>query len=77
MSEQQSDVPRGVPASGGGAFYDMIANDPPPAIRSVTSDLLDQQLADRRPPRTRVERWVEQIGPDGRMGGRWEFVEER
>jgi hypothetical protein len=62
----------GVPASGAGAFYDLIAADPPPAIRSVTSDLIDQALAARRVHRTRVEVWVDE--PDTFARGHWEAV---
>jgi hypothetical protein len=69
MSEQS--VPHGVPASGAGPVADLIAADPPPAIRSVYSDLLDQALAAPRVHTTKVEQWVE----DGsRAGGHWEIV---
>jgi hypothetical protein len=72
MSEQQSDVPRGVPASGAGPVADLIAADPPPRIKSVTSDLLAQALAAPRVHRTRVEVWVDEPGTFS--GGHWEVV---
>jgi hypothetical protein len=63
---------RGVPASGAGPIVDLIASDPPPAIKSVTSDLLDQALAVPRVHKTRVERWVDE--PGSFTGGHWEVV---
>lgn len=73
---EQHDVagPGGVPASGAGPVYDLIAADPPPAIKSSMSDLLDQALAAPRVHKTRVERWVEEPGKLG-PGGHWEEVE--
>jgi hypothetical protein len=64
----------GVPATGAGPVVDLIAADPPPAIRSVYSDLLDQALAAPRRHRTKVERWVDE--PQKLHGGHWELVEE-
>lgn len=65
---------QGVPASGAGPIADMLAADPPPRIRSVTSELLDRELATPRQHHTVEEVWVEtpgQLGP----GGHWEPVE--
>jgi hypothetical protein len=67
-------VPRGVPATGAGAFVDMLSADPPPAIKSVTSDLLDQALAATRVQKTKTERWIEEPGTF--TGGHWEVVGE-
>jgi hypothetical protein len=67
-------VPQGIPASGAGPVADLIASDPPPAFRSVASDLLDQALSEPRVHRTRVERWVDE--PSTLHGGRWEWVED-
>ena len=65
--------PGGVPASPfGSPFTDLIAADPPPAIRSAWSDLLDQALAVPRVHRTRTEVWVEE--PGTLHGGHWEAV---
>jgi hypothetical protein len=73
MTDQQSDAgPGGVPATGAGPFYDLIAADPPPTIRSVTSDLLDQALAAPRVHKTRTEVWVDE--PGSFTGGHWEVV---
>jgi hypothetical protein len=62
----------GVRASGAGAFYDLIAADPPAEIRSVASDLLDRALSEPRPRvhRTRVEVWIDEPGTFD--GGHWE-----
>jgi hypothetical protein len=62
----------GVPATGAGAIVDLIAADPPPAIRSVTSDILDQAFAAPPVHRTRVEVWVDEPGTFS--GGHWEVV---
>jgi hypothetical protein len=45
--------------------------DPPTAIKSVTSDLLDQALSEPRTHTTRQEAWVEDNSP---QGGHWEVV---
>jgi hypothetical protein len=71
-AEQPVAGPGGVPASGAGPIVDLIAADPPPAIRSVTSDLLDQALAAPRDHRTLEERWVDEPGTF--TGGHWEVV---
>jgi hypothetical protein len=68
-----SEVPRGVPASGAGPLVDLIAADPPPAIKSCASDLLDQALSAPRVQRTRVEEWVDE--PGTLHGGHWETIE--
>jgi hypothetical protein len=73
MTADAAGVPRGVPASGAGAVVDLIAADPPPEIRSVYSDLLDQALSAPRSHVTRWEVWVEE--PNTRAGGRWVEVE--
>jgi hypothetical protein len=74
MTEQTHDAaPRGVPATGAGALADMLAADPPPAIRTATSELLDEALAAPRVPRTRQEIWIEEPGRLG-PGGHWEEV---
>jgi hypothetical protein len=44
---------------------------PPPAFKSVTSDLLDEALSVPRSHRTVEERWVEDSSP---AGGHWEVV---
>jgi hypothetical protein len=63
----------GVPASAfGDPIVDLIAADPPPVIKSVTSDLLDEAFAVPRVPRTRQEVWVDD--PGSRAGGHWEVV---
>ena len=64
----------GVPASGAGPVVDLITADPPPRIKSVTSDLLDQALAVPHVHKTRVERWVDEPGTLG-PGGHWVEVE--
>ena len=64
-----SEVPRGVPATGAGAFVDMIAADPPVAVKSVYTDLLEQQLAAPKVHRTVTEEWVEE--PGTLRGGHW------
>ena len=70
MSEQS--VSRGVPASGAGAVVDLLAADPPRAIRSVASDLIDQALSAPRGHVTVQEAWIE----DGsREGGHWVRVQ--
>jgi hypothetical protein len=69
-AEQPVVGPGGVPASAfGSPISDLIAADPPPAIKSVTSDLLDQALAVPRVHVTREERWVDEPGTFA--GGRW------
>jgi hypothetical protein len=73
MSEQQSVVvPHGVQASGAGPVADLIAADPPPRIKSATSDLLDQALAQPRVHKTQVEEWIDEPGTF--TGGHWEVV---
>jgi hypothetical protein len=76
VSETQRDdvaVPRGVPATGAGALADMLAADPPPAIRTATSELLDEALAEPRVHRTGQEVWIDEPGKLG-PGGHWEVV---
>jgi hypothetical protein len=60
----------GVPATGAGPLADLIAADPPPRIKSVYVDLLDQALAQPRVHKTKVEVWVDEPGG----GGHWEVV---
>jgi hypothetical protein len=67
--------PGGVPASAfGSPISDLIAADPGPRIKSVTSDLLDQRFDVPRVHRTRQEVWVEEPGTFA--GGHWEVVGE-
>ena len=74
MSDSETPVPPGVPASAyGDPLTDLLAADPPASIKSVTSDLLDQALAAPRVHRTRQEVWVEEPGRLG-PGGHWEEV---
>jgi hypothetical protein len=47
--------------------------DPPPAFKSVASDLIDQALSEPRTHQTRQEAWIEDGSP---AGGRWEWVED-
>jgi hypothetical protein len=68
-----SDVAGGVPATGAGAVVDLLSADPPPQIRSVYSDLLDEALRGSRTHVTRQEVWVEE--PGTRTGGRSVEVE--
>jgi hypothetical protein len=69
-----TDPGQGVPASAfGDPFVDVLASGPSPAIRTATSDLLDEALAVPRVHRTRVEVWVEEPGRLG-LGGHWEVV---
>jgi hypothetical protein len=65
-----TDARGGVPASAyGDPVVDLISADPPPVIKSVTSDLLDAELAAPRAHVTRREEWLEE--PWTRAGGRW------
>jgi hypothetical protein len=73
MPAEQPVVPRGVPATGAGAIVDLIASDPQPVIRTSYSDLLDEALAAPRVSETKVEVWVETLGPLG-PGGHWEKI---
>jgi hypothetical protein len=75
MSDSETPVLSGVPASAfGSPVSDLLAADPPPAIRSAFTDLLDQALEAPQSSRTRVERWVDD--PPGPLGprGHWEVV---
>jgi hypothetical protein len=66
--------PGGVKASAfGDPISDLLAADPPPAIRTATSELLDEALAAPRVHRTRQEVWIEEPGRLG-PGGHWEEV---
>ena len=67
-----SEVQRGVPASGAGPVYDLIAADPPVSVKSAYTDLLDQQLAAPKVHRTVTEEWVDE--PGTLHGGHWERV---
>jgi hypothetical protein len=64
---------RGIPASGAGPVVDLIAADPPPAIKSVASDILDAALSAPRVHRTRVEVWIDE--PNSFTGGHWQEIE--
>jgi hypothetical protein len=46
--------------------------DPPPAFKSVTSDLIDQALSAPRAHQTVEEVWVAE--PNSLRGGHWEVV---
>jgi hypothetical protein len=69
MSESE---PKGIPASGAGAFVDLLAADPPRYRPSVAIDLLDRALSEPRDHVTIQEAWVEDDSP---AGGHWERVQ--
>jgi hypothetical protein len=53
----------------------MVAVDPPPAIRSVASDLLDQSLSAPRRHVTTESVWVP--NPERFEGGSWVVIDQR
>ena len=75
--DEQRGVPRGVPASGAGAFADMVAaavaagHERP--RQSVTAELIAQRFENQPPVGQRFEIWVED---NSMAGGRWVLVED-